>query len=134
MRKHISPAYVKQGCAGARSVRICWRGPPRSGLFYGTNYCTAYCRSGRREPADGVPRGLCPIFACRNVSSGNPASYPGRLKLFADCVRDALILMCVTDETSWTLQAIHLSKIVSNTHPSATHAAPRMSQMTRMAN
>src|SRR5271167_2650084 len=29
MRKQISPAYVKQGCAGARSVRICWRGPPR---------------------------------------------------------------------------------------------------------
>src|SRR6202043_4195436 len=47
---------------------------------------------------DGVPRGLRPIFACRDVSSGNPASYPGRLKLFADCVRDALILMCMTDK------------------------------------
>ena len=56
------------------------------------------------------------------------------LKLSAECARDPLILMCVTDEdVVGHTSLIHLTKIVSNTQPSAAHAAPRMSQMTRMA-
>jgi hypothetical protein len=47
---------------------------------------------------DSVPSGLYTIFASRNVPSGNPASYLGRLELFADRVRDALVLMCMTDK------------------------------------
>ena len=46
--------------------------------------------------ADRVPNRLRPIFTWRNVARCNPASHVGRFKLPADCVRDLLILTCVT--------------------------------------
>ena len=65
---------------------------------------------------DGLPSGLCPIFAWRNVPCGNPASYLGRFKLFADCVGDTLVLMCMTDKNLVRHRSmIYLIEIVSNT-------------------
>jgi len=47
---------------------------------------------------DSVPSGLYAIFASGNVPCGHPASYLRRFELFADCVGNALILVCMTDK------------------------------------
>jgi hypothetical protein len=57
---------------------------------------------------------------------GHPASYAGRLKPFADCYRNAPVLVSVTDENIMIHKLrIHLEKIMNNTESTAAHAAPR---------
>jgi len=58
----------------------------------------------------------------------------GDSSFWADCVGDTFGLTCASDKTGAPYSILHLVKIVSNTHPSAAHAAPRTSQRTCMPN
>src|SRR6266446_6855740 len=46
---------------------------------------------------DSLSTGLSPVFTCCSASSSFPAFQVSRFKLSANCISDALILICMTD-------------------------------------
>ncbi len=85
MTKHFGPAHLKRDVPGLEAFAFAGEAPPRTAVIYGTN--------GRREPADGVPSCLFPVLAREMSRPAIQHLTLGDLKFFADCVRDALILM-----------------------------------------